>query len=343
MQDGKKRKRLSTAWAAVLGAAVLLATAGLAPAGEEPHPGPDSDAVAESGPNGEAAPGTAGDPAGSQGKTDEEKPDPAPAPIPSEPEVIYVHRPVETKKKSKSLLVLEPRAMGYKFLKDRVRVGFGRDERSRIEGDRHLGLENVLFLSPEINTQLNFKILGFLARLHLSYTDITLHGLTQLSKDIGFSGTVFPAGTVVGTRFTHRRARIRYFQEVLQHEGVTLDVNLGGDYLFFRHILDSPGFAREKDVTETGFPVAGVRAFWVPVPWGRLYGALSGFYWNLGRETGASGLFEASIGFSIFFTPTWGFMVDFTFLWISHREGRTGRVAIDYFEFGPGIALYACL
>ncbi len=34
----------------------------------------------------------------------------------------------------------------------------------------------------------------------------------MLGKDLGFNGTVFPAGIVVGTQFTHRRARVMYFQ-----------------------------------------------------------------------------------------------------------------------------------
>ncbi|MHC4779136.1 MAG: hypothetical protein ACYTFG_11220, partial [Planctomycetota bacterium] len=149
-----------------------------------------------------------------------------------EPEIIYLPPPIRglKKPKEKSLLVLEPRAISYKFLFERVHIGSGTDEGSKIKPERHLGLDHVLFLSPEINTQLNFEIFGFLARLHFSYTDTTLHGLSRLTKEIGFNGTIFPAGLVVGTQFTHRRASVRYFQEVFQSELFTVDFNVGGDY-----------------------------------------------------------------------------------------------------------------
>jgi hypothetical protein len=226
---------------------------------------------------------------------------------------------------------------------ERVQVGGEGREGTKIKPEEDLGLDTVLFLSPEINTQLNWTIFGHLARIHLSYSDITLHGLYQLKRDIGFGRTVFPAGNVLGTQFTHRRARLRYFQEVYKSDLGSLDFQVGGDYLFFRNILHTPGFARQKDVTEAGIPALGARAFLAPFSWGQVYARMGGFYWNLGREAGASGIFEWGLGLSVFFSKSWGFMMDFSFLWISLRKGREDRVVLDYWEYGPGIAIYACL
>jgi hypothetical protein len=260
------------------------------------------------------------------------------------PEVVYMPPPIRSlKPKEKSFLVLEPRAMSYKFLIERIHMGSGSDEGSKIKLERHLGVDRTLFLSPEINTQFNFKILGFLARLHLSYTNTTLHGLALLTKDIRFNGTTFPVGMIVGTQFTHRRARIRYFQEVFQSESVTVDINVGGDYIFFRNILESPGFTQEKDVTETALPILGARVFATPFSWGRFFACASGFYWNLGRDMGATGSFEVSVGVAVYFTKTWGFLLDLSFLRLSVREERFSRAQIDYWEFGPGLTLYASI
>jgi len=274
-----------------------------------------------------------------------EKPaaEPAPKKPPSTPEVVFVPFKWKAKKEKKSLLVLQPRAFGYLWLSQTLRVSAPWARGSEISIHSDLDMERFVFLTPSVYVELNFRIFGLLARLHFSYTSIALHGLTLLGSDLRFGSVVFPAGTVVGSEFDHRRASVRYYQEVLDIDYLSLDAVVGGDYFYFRNEMDAPGVNRQEDRTEEALPVVGARTCLKPYKWGWAYAKLSGFYWNLGKTAGATGIFETTVGITIRFTEHWGFNLDFSLAWISIRKGRRSPVELDFVEFGPGLAVYAKL
>jgi hypothetical protein len=292
----------------------------------------------------EEAPAEEGEPSAPREEPGPDK-DPAPEPAPPKVKVITIPEKVVyiEKKPKKSLLVLQPRALSYSVIEERFRVGASGSKGTNIEPDDDLGMDNVLFLSPAVNLELNFKIFGLLARFHFSYTASTLHGLYQIGRPITFSRTTFPVGTVVGSQFTHRRVTVRYFQEIIASDLFDVDVALGADYFYFRNILDAPTLAREKDVTESAIPVIGARGFYKPFDWGKTFLRLDGFYWNLGRETGMTGILETSLGVSIHISGNLGFAVEFAVEWISIRKGRPARVEVDCVTYGPRISVYAKL
>jgi hypothetical protein len=235
--------------------------------------------------------------------------------------------------------VLQPRAVGYKFFFERIQVDANGSDGTRIRPERDLDLDREIFLSPEVNVQFQYKILGFMARLHVTFINETLHGLVLLDRDIRFRRSVFPAGAIVGSEFTHRRARVQLFQEVYTSERAAFDVRLGAEYFFFRNVLTSPGLTRAKDITESALPMLGARAFYKPVPWLEIYSTAYAFYWNFGGKR-LAGSVEGSVGAFVRIFRNWGFMLDFTAVWIAMREDA---VRLHYVEFGPGVILYACL
>jgi hypothetical protein len=252
--------------------------------------------------------------------------------------ITYSKPPKKAKKKN--LFVLKPRALSYKFILERIRIDGAGVTGTWIKPEEQLGMDRERFLSPEINIQIHYDILGFMARLHLTFVDETLHGLSLLDRDVRLRHTLFPAGTVVGSEFTHRRASVRYCQEVYKSDSLDFAFLAGGEYVFFRNVITSPGLAREKDITETGFPILGTRGFYRPVAWGKVYASLSGFYWKAGKEGDLAGTLEFSAGLFLQLCRNWGFMLDFTVKWTALREGD---VRLHYLEFGPGMILYACL
>ncbi len=294
--------------------------------GEQPAPGEGEQPASgeEKADSGAAAPGSAG---------------PAPPTVVTRTEYVYL----KEKAKKKSLLLLEPKALSVRFLFERFRVGSDTLRGSSIEPDEDLGMDSVVFLKPDVNWELEFKIFGLRARLGFSYTDNTMHGLRTLDRAFSFSRTTFPSGTVLGASFTQRRATARYFQEIAASDLIDVDLALGADYVFFRNVLDAPALAREKDATEHALPILGCRAFYKPYEWAWVFVRIDGFYWNLGRETGEAGILEAAAGLSFRLSENLGFEVEFSVDVISIRKGRKARVELDYVEFGPGIAVYAKL
>jgi len=327
-------------WALVAGIILLLPCFRAARAGEATPSGEAGDGQAvEAGPEeGEA-------PVGEADGNGERKPAPGKPGAKAEPEVVYLPfaSPPPQKSRKKSLFFVEPRAIGYRFILERVRVGDGGARGTKIEPEADLEMENALLLSPEINTQINYEILGYLTRLRFNYTSVTLHGLAKLGRDLAFGSETFTAGTVVGSVFSQRRVSLRLVQEVFKSDAVEVDVGLGADYLYFYNLLHAPGIARESDTTETGLPVAETEWRFLPLAWGVIHARLGGFYWNLGRETGFAGVLAFSTGVSVFFTKSWGFTIEFSVNWISMGKGRHDRTLVNYWEFGPGLALYASL
>jgi hypothetical protein len=315
----------------------LLGMAGLswaqdAPGGEtETEKTPGGETEAEKAPGGETeaekAPG---------GETEAEG---TPA-----PEVITVpYKVVQRKAKKKSLLVLKPRAIAYKWLFERFRVGSDGVRGTTISPGEDLGLADTQFLSPQINIELSFPVFGMEARLRFAYSDTTLHGVTALGRDIRMSRTLFPAGTIVGSQFTQRKVSLRYFQTIVESSLIDVDLGVGVDYVFFRNVMNSPGFSRQRDVTEAALPVLSVRGFLSLVDGGEAFVRLTGFYWDLGSSTGETGVFECSVGFAVHFSKTWGFQFNLSLAYVSIRKGTKSPVAIDYWEIGPGLAIYASL
>lgn len=245
--------------------------------------------------------------------------------------------------KKKSILLLEPRAISLMFLFERFRAGSETLRGTSIEPDEDLGMDSMVFLLPDINMEIETRVFGLRARLRFSFTDNTLHGLKKLGRPVAMSRTVFPADTVVGSTFTQRCAEVRYFQELVESDLILADLALGADYMFFRNVIDAPGFAREKDVTEAAIPILGARASYRLTEWGILFLRADGMYWNLGRETGATGIFEAAAGISVKFSERLGFEIEFSMDLRYLRKGRRARVEIDYVGFGPGISVYAKL
>lgn len=310
-------------------ALAFIVLAGPASANDEAPGPPDPPAEETADPGGAAAPDSGSGPADGPKASGGAFADRPPEPI------------MEKKASRRSVLVLEPRAVSYKSVLLRTQVGCDGVEGTKIKPERHLGLDRTLFLSPEINVQLNFEILGYLSRLHFTFEDETLHGIAQIPKDIRFGRTLFPAGSIMGAEFQARRARARWFQEVFKADTMALDMTLGVEYLMFRTVLTSPPLSRQKDVSETGLPILGARAYYSPLPWLRLYGALSAFYWDLGTER--AGFFETALGVFVTFTRSWGFLVEFQFERITLREEGDDRVTQDLWDWGPALTLYACL
>jgi hypothetical protein len=263
-------------------------------------------------------------------------PEPAPVPLPR------LATP-GTERKPRSLLVLVPRTIGYRVFLERLHVGSDGDGGSKIKSERDFGLSNVHLVSPDINVELNTEVLGLLARLHFTYTDNELYGWGIVPKDIRFGRTLFPAGCTVGTSFHSQRVHIRYVQEVFHDPMGEVDVSVGSEYFYIRNKVESPGLARQEEVSEAALPVFGVAGWFGPAEWGRVYARAQGFYWNLGKDVGEAGTFEFASGLSLRLMKGWGVNVGFSALWLTMAEGRSSRVRIWYLDYGPEVAIYASL
>jgi hypothetical protein len=322
-------------------AAVFLALAGLGAAAPAGEPSPTAEGSREAAPEA-PAPGPSENrpkpPGGEAGP---------PAPTPAKPAektpIPFLVPETKDQEEEKSLLVLTPRAIGYRTFLERVQVGCGSQGGSSIQAERHLGLENTEIVSPAVNMEIDTKILELPARLQFSYFDTDLHGVARLGKDIAFGRTLFPLGTVVGSNVHTRRVQLRYIQNFLDLPEVEADFTLGAEYLYFYNRIDAPGLTHQEETTEAGLPLLGGAVRYTPVSWWSLFLQLQGFYWNLGRDTGETGSIEIAAGTSLRFTRTWGFILSLSFSWTTIGKGRASRVEIGYMEYGPELALYASL
>lgn len=259
------------------------------------------------------------------------------------PEALLIPVGPERRNRKQSLLVMEPRALGYRFISEHVSLSSGHASGTRINLENDLDVANQVFLAPQVNSEINLDVLGFMTRFQFTYISHDLHGIAMAKKDLWFGGRNFSAGTVIGTHVVHRRMRLRYIQDILRFPWIEADISLGAEYFYFYHRLDAPGFAVEDDLTENTIPVPGCRIFLVPWQFCRVFADVEGFGWNLGADMGMTATLNCTIGVWIKFTETWGFVLDFSLRWIMMREGDASKVDLLFFEFGPGIAIYASL